>query len=236
MSTRPKVVITDETLRDGLQIERLGVTLDEKLKLIDMLVAAGVKRLVVGAFVNPKWSPQMADTEQLVRRLKPRDGVDYFALALNDRGREIRQRVFAAAQCRSDADDASASLRGVPAAQHQPADRGPGADLACADRGRARRGRPRSGDGAERGMGLELARRVHARAPHRRRSTASGRPGTRPAFPWCVSTWPIRWPGTRPPASPRICWPSRRAIRRCGSFVCTYTTRAAWRCCRPMRR
>jgi len=87
----PKVVITDEALRDGLQIERFGVTLEEKLKLIDMLVAAGVTRLVVGAFVNPKWSPQMADTEQLVRLLKPREGVDYFALALNDRGRDIRR-------------------------------------------------------------------------------------------------------------------------------------------------
>ncbi|MEA3025099.1 MAG: hydroxymethylglutaryl-CoA lyase, partial [Alphaproteobacteria bacterium] len=93
MSTSyPKVVITDETLRDGLQIERLGVTLDEKLRLIDMLTAAGVTRLVVGAFVNSKWSPQMADTEQLVRLLKPREGVQYFALALNDRGREIRQQ------------------------------------------------------------------------------------------------------------------------------------------------
>jgi len=51
----PKVVITDETLRDGLQIEREGVALDEKLKLIDMLIAAGIKRLVVGAFVNPKY-------------------------------------------------------------------------------------------------------------------------------------------------------------------------------------
>jgi hydroxymethylglutaryl-CoA lyase len=93
MSTSyPKVVITDETLRDGLQIEREGVTLDEKLKLIDMLIAAGIKRLVVGAFVNPKWSPQMADTEQLVRLLKPREGVEYLALALNDRGREIRRQ------------------------------------------------------------------------------------------------------------------------------------------------
>ena len=88
----PKVVITDETLRDGLQIEREGITLDEKLRLIDLLTAAGVKRLVVGAFVNPKWSPQMADTEQLVRLLKPREGVQYFALALNERGREIRRR------------------------------------------------------------------------------------------------------------------------------------------------
>lgn len=88
----PKVVITDETLRDGLQIEREGVTLDEKLKLIDMLIAAGVKRLVVGAFVNAKWSPQMADTEKLVRLLKPREDVQYFALALNDRGRELRRQ------------------------------------------------------------------------------------------------------------------------------------------------
>ena len=71
----PKVVITDETLRDGLQIERQGITLDEKLRLIDMLTAAGIKRLVVGAFVNPKWSPQMAETEQLVGLLKPREGV-----------------------------------------------------------------------------------------------------------------------------------------------------------------
>ena len=51
------MVITDETLRDGLQIERLGVTLEQKLKLIDMLVvAAGDPARVVGAFVNPKWS------------------------------------------------------------------------------------------------------------------------------------------------------------------------------------
>ena len=90
--SHPKVVVTDETLRDGLQIERQGITLDEKLRLIDMLTAAGIKRLVVGAFVNPKWSPQMADTEQLVRLLKPREGVEYFALALNERGREIRRK------------------------------------------------------------------------------------------------------------------------------------------------
>lgn len=88
----PKVVITDEALRDGLQIERPGVTLEEKLRLVTMMVDAGVTRLVVGAFVNPKWSPQMADTEELVKRLPPRDGVQYFALALNERGREIRRQ------------------------------------------------------------------------------------------------------------------------------------------------
>ena len=92
MHTYPKVLITDETLRDGLQIEREGVTLEEKLKLLDAMVDAGLKRMVVGAFVNPKWSPQMADTLELVKRLKPQAGVDFFALALNERGREERQK------------------------------------------------------------------------------------------------------------------------------------------------
>lgn len=86
----PRVIITDETLRDGLQIERLGVTVEEKLEVLELLVASGLRRLVVGAFVNAKWSPQMAETEQLVDRLKAREGVQFFALALNDRGREIR--------------------------------------------------------------------------------------------------------------------------------------------------
>lgn len=88
----PKVMITDETLRDGLQIERTGVTVDEKLEILNMLVEAGIKRLMVGAFVNPKWSPQMGDTLQLVQRLRPLPSVEYFALALNERGREERRQ------------------------------------------------------------------------------------------------------------------------------------------------
>ncbi len=91
MSNYPKVLITDETLRDGLQIEREGVSVDEKLELLHMMVDAGLKQMVVGAFVNPKWSPQMADTMELVKRLQAVDGVAFYALALNDRGREIRQ-------------------------------------------------------------------------------------------------------------------------------------------------
>ncbi len=87
MSNYPKVLITDETLRDGLQIEREGVTLEEKLEILNMMVAAGLNRIVVGAFVNPKWSPQMADSLELVKRLKQTPHVDFFVLALNERGR-----------------------------------------------------------------------------------------------------------------------------------------------------
>ncbi len=88
----PQVQITDETLRDGLQIEREGVTVDEKLEILRGLVEAGIKRLVVGAFVNPKWSPQMAGTLDLIQRLEPVPGVQFFALALHERGREERKR------------------------------------------------------------------------------------------------------------------------------------------------
>ena len=82
MSNYPKVLITDETLRDGLQIEREGVSVDEKLELLHMMVDAGLKQMVVGAFVNPKWSPQMADTMELVKRLQAVDGVAFYALPL----------------------------------------------------------------------------------------------------------------------------------------------------------
>jgi hydroxymethylglutaryl-CoA lyase len=92
LSPYPKVLITEESPRDGLQIEREGVSVDAKLELIEAIVDSGIRRVVVGAFVNAKWSPQMGDTEAVVKRLAPREGVAYLALALNDRGRELRKQ------------------------------------------------------------------------------------------------------------------------------------------------
>jgi hydroxymethylglutaryl-CoA lyase len=86
----PKVLITDETLRDGLQIEREGISIENKLELLHLMEDAGLNRIVVGAFVNPKWSPQMRDTLALVKQIKSKVGISYFALALNDRGRQER--------------------------------------------------------------------------------------------------------------------------------------------------
>lgn len=84
----PRVLITDETLRDGFQIEQPGITVDDKLAVARMLVDAGIRRINVGAFVNPKWSPQMAQTPELVRQLPHHEGVEYVATALNERGRQ----------------------------------------------------------------------------------------------------------------------------------------------------
>ena len=206
--SRPKVVITDETLRDGLQIERLGVTLDEKLKLIDMLVAAGVNRLVVGAFVNPKWSPQMADTEQLVRRLKPRDGVQYFALALNDRGREIRQQF-----------SPPLSVDPMPTTHLHLCEvfllRNTNRRMEDQERTwRAPIEAARAAGAREAAMGLSAGWGSNWRGafPQERRIAALDRQWqawNEAGILWCGSIWPIRWRGTRPPASPRI-W---RAIK-----------------------
>ena len=84
----PRVVITEEALREGMQIESAAITVDQKLRLLDAIGASGISRIVVGSFVSPKWTPQMARIDELVSRLVPRPGVEYLALALNDKGRE----------------------------------------------------------------------------------------------------------------------------------------------------
>ncbi len=85
------VLIHDVTLRDGLQIEQRVVPTDLKLAWIDRLIAARVDIIQVGSFVHPGKVPQMADTDELFRRLgaRPRDGrVVLSALVLNEKGLE----------------------------------------------------------------------------------------------------------------------------------------------------
>lgn len=80
------VLIEDEFLRDGLQNEARLFSLEEKLAVLDALIAAGVKRIQVGSFVHPKWVPQMADTDALFERIAPKKDVTYTALVLNKAG------------------------------------------------------------------------------------------------------------------------------------------------------
>ncbi len=83
-----EVDIVEVGLRDGLQREQALLSVDEKLALIDGLVAAGIRRLQVTAFVHPKRVPQMADADALCARLAPHPGVTYSGLALNLKGVE----------------------------------------------------------------------------------------------------------------------------------------------------
>lgn len=72
--------------RDGLQNERVRLRVDQRVLLIDELVAAGYRHVEVGSFVSPRWIPQMADTAEVFKRLTLVDGVRYWALVPNRRG------------------------------------------------------------------------------------------------------------------------------------------------------
>jgi len=89
MSDRPtRIIIEEQGLRDGFQSEKTVVPTERKLEIIDTLVDAGVSRIQICSFVHPKYVPQMADAEALCRAVKPRPGVIYSGLVLNQKGVE----------------------------------------------------------------------------------------------------------------------------------------------------
>ena len=83
-----KVEIIDVTARDGIQNETKILSLEEKRALIEKSIAAGVRRMEVASFVNPKRVPQMAGGEELIASLPHRGDVRLIGLVLNRRGFE----------------------------------------------------------------------------------------------------------------------------------------------------
>ena len=89
MSSRyPKVTYTEQGLREGMQIEDANIAIDDKIELLNALGETGLKNIVVGSFVSPRYTPQMARMDELMSKFKPIEGVTYTALALNERGVE----------------------------------------------------------------------------------------------------------------------------------------------------
>lgn len=81
-----RVRIREVGPRDGLQNEDVVLSTAEKLRLIDMLGASGLREIEVGSFVRPQNVPQMADTAELFAALRRRPGVVYSAIAPNVTG------------------------------------------------------------------------------------------------------------------------------------------------------
>lgn len=81
-----RVTLVEVGPRDGLQNEAKPVSTADKLTLITRLADAGLRRIEATAFVSPRWVPQMADHEAVMRALPPRDGVIYSALVPNEKG------------------------------------------------------------------------------------------------------------------------------------------------------
>lgn len=72
--------------RDGLQNEKCIMPTEEKIKLIDAMTEAGFPVIEVGSFVSPKAVPQMADTDEIFKKIQRKEGVEYRALVANIRG------------------------------------------------------------------------------------------------------------------------------------------------------
>jgi hydroxymethylglutaryl-CoA lyase len=84
----PRVHIVEECMREGMQIESADISTTDKVRLLDALSATGLTSIVVGSFVSPRYTPQMAGIDEVVTRFTPHRGVTYTGLALNARGRE----------------------------------------------------------------------------------------------------------------------------------------------------
>ena len=85
-----QIVIHEVGPRDGLQMEREVVPIETKEDWIRRTMESGVDIVQVGSFVHPVKVPQMADTDELIRRLvgNKKTGVTIAGLALNERGVE----------------------------------------------------------------------------------------------------------------------------------------------------
>ncbi|WP_457933707.1 hydroxymethylglutaryl-CoA lyase [Pseudoalteromonas sp. SCSIO 43210] len=86
-----KVRIVEVGARDGLQNEKTVSTAD-KVALINALSAAGLKDIEAGAFVSPKWVPQMADSADVISALNLPD-VNLSALTPNLKGAQAAHAV-----------------------------------------------------------------------------------------------------------------------------------------------
>jgi hydroxymethylglutaryl-CoA lyase len=87
-SRQGHVTVVEVGPRDGLQNEPVSIPTDRKVAFIDALTATGLTVIETTSFVNPKAVPQLADAEDVMRRIRRRPGVRYPVLIPNSRGLE----------------------------------------------------------------------------------------------------------------------------------------------------
>ena len=91
--------------RDGLQNEKRTLHPQIRVQLLEMLADTGLRTLEAGSFVSPRWVPQMAGSDDVLKALSVRPGVTWTALVPNVKGLEAAM----AAGCREVAVFAAAS-------------------------------------------------------------------------------------------------------------------------------
>lgn len=87
MTDFPKsITLHEEGPREGFQIERGAIPTARKIELIEALSETGLTHMQVVSFVNPKKVPGMADADDVVRGFRPKPGIHYTGLWLNEKG------------------------------------------------------------------------------------------------------------------------------------------------------
>lgn len=86
MATR--ILINDVGVRDGFQIEKNFISTATKIAVINQLTTTGLAKVEVTSFVHPKFVPNMADAETVLREIVRRDGVMITAITPNIKGME----------------------------------------------------------------------------------------------------------------------------------------------------
>ena len=81
-----RVKIVEVGPRDGLQNEAQTIPAAVKIDLIDRLSATGLPAVEAGAFVSPKWVPQMADSAEVLTGISRKEDVSYPVLVPNMKG------------------------------------------------------------------------------------------------------------------------------------------------------
>lgn len=82
------VTIYEVGPRDGLQNEKAIIPTVDKIALIDCLSKSGLRKIEATSFVSPKWVPQMADANEVMREIQRNASVDYAVLTPNLKGLE----------------------------------------------------------------------------------------------------------------------------------------------------
>lgn len=81
-----RVKVVEVGPRDGLQNEKTMVATADKVRLVELLGAAGLRHVEATAFVSPKWVPQMGDAAEVMARVTRAPGVQLSALTPNTKG------------------------------------------------------------------------------------------------------------------------------------------------------
>lgn len=88
MSLPKRITLSECGLRDGLQNEKIVLSAEQKLELIDDLIDAGLTDIEGGSFVRGDRVPSMANSPEVFERLDHSKGVKYYALVPNRKGAE----------------------------------------------------------------------------------------------------------------------------------------------------